>query len=124
MNLTSNQTLHLTAGRSARARGLNLGNRLAMSNRRNIAAMVVAASLACGCATPYLAEQQQLALKRDRGEITEQEYQQALRRQRKSQPWGGVGGVHEQPPAPLIITIPYDEREIEFLERQADMWAR
>jgi hypothetical protein len=71
-----------------------------MKTRRNIAAIILAACVVSGCTTPYLAEQQELALKRQRGEITEQEYEDALRRQREAQPWGGVGGVHEAPPPP------------------------
>jgi hypothetical protein len=91
-----------------------------MKTRGNIAAVVLAAVLVSGCTTPYLAEQQELALKRERGEITEEAYQAALKNQRRSQPWGGIGGVHEKPPPPLIISIPYDKREQEYYDVEAE----
>jgi hypothetical protein len=41
-----------------------------MKAKGNIAAVVLVSCFVAGCTTPYLAEQQELALKKDRGEIT------------------------------------------------------
>jgi hypothetical protein len=97
-------------------------SRQSMRGKSYIAVLIVASCLVAGCTTPYLAEQQGLALKRDRGEISEEEYEAALRKQREAQPWGGTGGVHEKPPRPLVITIPPDKTEPECYERGEDTW--
>jgi len=70
-----------------------------VKTKRNIVVIVVAACAVSGCTTPYLSEQMDLALKRDRGEITQEQYDAALEKQRKGQPWGGAGGVHEEAPS-------------------------
>jgi len=68
-----------------------------MRGKSYIAVLIVASCLVAGCTTPYLAEQQGLALKRDRGEISEEEYEAALRKQREAQPWAAQAECMKSP---------------------------
>ena len=47
-----------------------------------------ASGLISGCMTPYGTKLDELARKRQAGEISETEYQAELKELRKSQPWG------------------------------------
>jgi hypothetical protein len=51
-----------------------------------------------GCTSTYLAKQQDLAWQRETGQISEKQYQDALRKQRKSLPLEERGGWPEEPP--------------------------
>ncbi len=59
---------------------------------------------ATGCTTAYLEEQRRLYWDYRSGRLSEEDYQRELSELKASQPHGGVGGIHEEVPEPLIIT--------------------
>ena len=64
-------------------------------------AAIVLLLMTTGCSTPFLDEQNQLFWARQKGKITEEEYQSRLKQIKEDQPWGGIGGAKQEPPPPL-----------------------
>jgi hypothetical protein len=69
-----------------------------MKVKADIALLIIAWCLISGCTTTYLAEQQDLAHQRETGEISEEQYQAALKEQRESLPLEDWGAWPKEPP--------------------------
>ncbi len=60
------------------------------------------AGVVSGCTTALMDQQTRLYWRKQQGEMSEADYQAQLRQMREDQPWGGSGGIHEEPKDPLI----------------------
>lgn len=68
------------------------------------AAMWLSLCLMSACTTYYQDEQRDLYWQYRSGHLTEEQYQQRLSEIRDEQPWGGVGGAKEEPPASFLYS--------------------
>ncbi len=56
--------------------------------KRCIVLLMFASYLICGCMTPYGQKLDELARKKQAGEISEAEYEAEVKKMREAQPWG------------------------------------
>jgi len=65
--------------------------------------IILFTALCLGCTSAYQEEHRRAYWQRQSGEMTQTEYGRAMMDLKQGQPWGGIGGVHEDDGLPFFF---------------------